>query len=97
MTYNVSSSNRSVRSPPAHFPSVYKKLYITSQNILAFWLFVTYDLLENKCIDDDITIFSFLLKTDAIFCDRKHQKKPLDTKTVNWLPSKLTEMHAHEG
>ena len=36
MICDVSSSNHSIWSPPAPFPSVYKKFYITSQNILAF-------------------------------------------------------------
>ena len=39
-------------SPPQlSFPLVYNKLYRISQNILAFWLFLTNDLLEDRRID----------------------------------------------
>ena len=37
------------------------KLYIVTQVILAFWLVLAYDLLEDRRIDDDSARFNFFL------------------------------------
>ena len=35
--------------------------YIITQVILAFWLVLAYDLLKDRCIDDDSARFKFFL------------------------------------
>jgi len=37
------------------------RFYIITQVILAFWLVLTYDLLEDRCIDDDSAQLNFFL------------------------------------
>ena len=39
----------------------YKACYIITQNTLAFWLVLAYDLLEDRRIDDDSAWFKFFL------------------------------------